>query len=222
MINEIGASALAPAPAAHMPPGGKLGKDEFLKMLVAQMRNQDPLNPLQGEEMAAQLAQFSSLEQMTNVNQGIENLTEIIGGQMLHTMQATSALSVLGRTVVAAGDQVNIGATQKPVVTVDLASRGESATLRILDASGKEVATREIGALAAGRQNIELGKAAEGLPPGVYRYKIDVVNGSGDPVAVTTYVRAKVDSVRNGPNGPILTAGGMTLPYGSIVEIATD
>jgi flagellar basal-body rod modification protein FlgD len=51
-----------------------MGKEDFLKMLVAQLKNQDPLNPMSGTDFATQLAQFSSLEQLTNLNQGITNL----------------------------------------------------------------------------------------------------------------------------------------------------
>ncbi|MBT9134575.1 MAG: hypothetical protein DDT39_01538 [Firmicutes bacterium] len=59
------------------PPGGELGKDAFLKILLAQMRNQDPLNPADGTAMIAQLAQFSSLEQMQNLNNKIDQLLEV-------------------------------------------------------------------------------------------------------------------------------------------------
>lgn len=58
-------------------PGGELGKDAFLKILLAQMRNQDPLNPADGTAMIAQLAQFSSLEQMQNLNSKIDQLLEV-------------------------------------------------------------------------------------------------------------------------------------------------
>ena len=56
-------------------PGGKLGKDEFLKLLVAQLTNQDPMNPADGQQMAAQLAQFSSVEQLQSAN---ATLTELL------------------------------------------------------------------------------------------------------------------------------------------------
>ena len=65
------AAAAASAQAAQ--PGGALGKDAFMKLLIAQMKNQDPMNPMQGDQMAAQLAQFSSLEQMQQMNQTLSS-----------------------------------------------------------------------------------------------------------------------------------------------------
>lgn len=56
--------------------GGKMGKDEFLKLLVAQMKNQDPLNPMDGQQMAAQLAQFSSVEQLVNANDTLAQIRD--------------------------------------------------------------------------------------------------------------------------------------------------
>lgn len=66
-VGEIGAPPEAVAGNA-VPPGGKLGKDEFLKLLITQLRYQDPLNPIDSQETIAQLAQFSALEQMQNLN----------------------------------------------------------------------------------------------------------------------------------------------------------
>jgi flagellar basal-body rod modification protein FlgD len=62
-------------------PGGKLGKDEFLKLLVAQMKNQDPLNPMDGQQMAAQLAQFSSVEQLVTANESLEAIRAMLVAQ---------------------------------------------------------------------------------------------------------------------------------------------
>jgi len=70
-------TSLSPPTNPSTLPGGELGKDAFLKILLAQMRNQDPLNPTEGAAMIAQLAQFSSLEQMQNLNNKIDQLLEV-------------------------------------------------------------------------------------------------------------------------------------------------
>ena len=79
----------------------------------------------------AQLAQFSSLEQLTGISAGLESLTEVMGGQMLQTMHATSAMGALGRTVLAQTDQVELGAAGPSAVTVECSPmRHDSAAKR--------------------------------------------------------------------------------------------
>lgn len=58
--------------------GGAMGKDEFVKLLVTQMQNQDPMNPMDGKDLAAQLAQFSSVEQLMNINTKLDNFTALL------------------------------------------------------------------------------------------------------------------------------------------------
>ena len=65
-------------PKATTKKNDSLGKDEFLKLLVAQMKNQDPLNPMDGQQMAAQLAQFSSVEQLVTANDTLAKIRELL------------------------------------------------------------------------------------------------------------------------------------------------
>lgn len=82
--------------------GTTLGRDDFLKILITQLQNQDPSQPMEDKEFISQMAQFSSLEQMTNVSQGFQEMNSLLS--------SNQALSVLGRTVeVLSGDQTVTG-----------------------------------------------------------------------------------------------------------------
>ena len=199
--------------------GGAMGKDQFLKLLVAQLQNQDPLNPMQGDQMAAQLAQFSSLEQLQQINTTLTG-QQTSSGALLGAIQASAAINTLGHTVIAVGNQVEIGGTNGSTsVTASVSSAGNG-TLHIFDSTGAEVGSRSLGVVSSGKQDFQIGDAAKGLPPGTYTYSVDVKDGAGNPITVQTYVIGKVDGISADPNGGILLdAGGLTISYGNIIQI---
>ena len=194
-----------------------LGKDEFLKLLVAQMRNQDPMSPTKPEEMASQLAQFSSLEQLINVNALLTQQTASNAAMAL-ALNNSSAIGVLGKEVLAVGDSISVTGTGGDTVTVGVEGVGE-ATLFLYDASGVLVGSRDVGPVSGGRQDIELGDAAAGLDPGDYRYELVVRGADGGALEVQTFTRAQIDGLRYSPQGPLLIAGTLEIPLSNIVEI---
>jgi len=117
-IGATGQPEAVRAPA-NARPGGELGKDAFLKILLAQIKNQDPLNPTDGSAMIAQLAQFSTLEQLQNLNTGMQQLLQ---NQMLGDFS-----SVIGRVVLYQGDN---GVAKQGVVE-SMLWRGRESLLRI-------------------------------------------------------------------------------------------
>ena len=201
-------------------PGGAMGKDQFLKLLIAQLQNQDPMNPMQGDQMATQLAQFSSLEQLQQINAN-HTAQHTAGGTLLGAVQSTSAISSIGHVVTAIGNQIQVGGTN-PATTVEatLGTAAAKSTLHIYDANGTEVATSDLGSSSSGMQTFNLGKLTDGLAPGTYTYKIDATDADGKAVTVQTYTTARIDGVTTSSNGLVLTSGGITIPYGSVVRIS--
>jgi flagellar basal-body rod modification protein FlgD len=217
----LGTASASPAAAAPAPrnPTGQLGKDEFLRLLVAQMSHQDPMNPMDGSQMAAQLAQFSSVEQLVQLNQKLES-QGATQAALVQAVNASSAVTAFGRTVTAASDQFALAADgSMPKLGVRVASGGP-ATLKVMDASGRVVGQRELGQLASGDHDVELGSLAKGLPAGEYTFSVEVADSDGGATPAPTLVTARVDGIRWGPTGPVLLAGGAVVPFGSVLEIA--
>jgi len=222
MITDVGAlgagaMGLGP-PEASRGVGGAMGKEEFLQLLVAQLSNQDPLNPMQAEEFAAQLAQFAQVEQLIELNATGKMNQAAMTALALAQNNATAA-QVLGKEVLAAGEGFTIPEEGSPRITVAVGGEGGSATLVILNAAGQEVGRESLGFLASGRHDLEPGRSVEGLEPGSYRYRLEVMDGDGAPVQVQTFTRALVEGVRYGPQGPVLLVGGEEIPLGDVLEI---
>ncbi|HEY4219229.1 MAG TPA: flagellar hook capping FlgD N-terminal domain-containing protein [Gemmatimonadaceae bacterium] len=201
-------------------PGGDMGKDQFMQLLIAQLQNQDPTSPMDGSQMAAQLAQFSSLEQLQNINTTLTGQSTS-DGTLLGAIQASSAIATMGHTVTAVGNQFQLGGTNAAnSVTISLAAPAVSGTLHVYDAAGNEVGTKTLNAMNSGQQTISLDGATNGLGDGTYTYSVDAKDAAGTAVTATTYSTGKVDGISTGANGMILTAGGMTIPYGNVVSIS--
>lgn len=214
MISPTGASASLGVPTSSVP-NKTLGKDEFLQLLVTQLRNQDPLSPLQPYEFAAQLAQFSSVEQLTQLNDNVgqeidaTNLNAVLG-------KANLSSSLVGHDIAATGDQVSIPTSGAGRIRVNIAGTGGDGHLTLKDSSGTVVATRDLGSLAGGLQTLSL---PSDLPPGVYTYDLTVDAAGGGTVAVTPYTIGRVQGV-SFANGEIaLNLGDMTVSLDALNEI---
>lgn len=205
-------------------PGGKMGKDEFLKLLTTQLRYQDPMDPMDGKDMAADLAQFSGLEQLLNINQ---QLTAQQGqfDSLALAMNNSMAMNTIGKNVVIAGDKVLLSKDSTTgvldgQVTAGISTSG-NATLKLYDKSGKEVGSRSLGYVGIGRQDFNIGDAAKGLSAeGAYAFKITVTDTSGKDVPQQTYTVGKIDGITYGQDGTAaLKMGPLTIDFGAIVEI---
>ncbi len=125
--------------------------------------------------------------------------------------------------VVAGGDQVTITVDDAGVktgkVVADIATAGQG-TLRILDAAGKEIASRSLGQLVAGdKMEFDVGSATKNLPEGTYRYRIDVIDAKGVAIPQTTYSVGVVDGIAYSASGAVLTAGALRFDIGKVVKI---
>jgi flagellar basal-body rod modification protein FlgD len=189
-----------------------LGKDDFLKMLVAQLKNQDPLNPMDGTQFATQLAQFSSLEQLTNMNTELQNI-----GLYQTTASNTQAVNLLGKEVsVSEGNQFQAEGTTANF-SYNLPQAAEKVSIGILDASGKEVDRIEAGKQTAGLQNVTWNKGNNS--DGLYSYKVNAVDANGKAVTVESRMTGKVTAVQYKDNAIYLTVNNQEIAFSDVVSV---
>ena len=201
---------------------GALDKNAFLTLLVTQMKNQDPLNPASSDQMAAQLAQFSSLEQLQTMNATLTGQTASTG-TLIDSIHTTAALGTLGKQVTAVGDAVVVpkDGSDPTGIAINATVNGAdgNGVLTITDDSGKVVGSRNLGLLSGGPYTSTLGAAATGLAPGNYHFAISVTSSLGTTTPATTYTTGKVDSVQATAKGPVLICGPIAIPFSNVIEI---
>jgi len=196
----------------------ELGKEEFLKLFLSQLQAQDPLNPMDSTDFTAQLAQFSSLEQLFNTNETLENLFELQGTQV--ELQASS---LIGKNVLADGSAISIGGDGLGT-DLNYLMEGEaiSVDVSIYDASGEIVKTISSLAQGAGRQQTRWdGTDMNGnpVPAGNYSFNVSGFDAMGDKVRAVTMTRGTVERVSFEGDTLYVTVNGSSLPMTAIVQI---
>ena len=195
---------------------GELGQDDFLKLLLTQLKNQDPLNPLESVEFTAQLAQFSSLEQLFNVNESLESLSTTQDNQARF-----EALSLIGKEVLLEGNQLALNGEDTARGAFDLDQPAEC-TVTISDERGIPVRTLSLGTLQAGSHEFQWdGESTAGaeMPEGSYEFEITALTPLGESVRVTPKVLGTVDRVRLEGDTSILYIGDLAVDLGSVLDV---
>lgn len=171
----------------------KLDKNDFLKLFVAQMQHQDPLNPDDGAEMASKLAQFNSVEQMMNVN---KTLTQLVDAQS--NQRSLQLINYIGKEVAIDGGRVRIdnGKVSKP--SFDLGADAVETTMKVRDGSGVLVYEKPMGTMKTGTHELDWnGKNMEGktMPGGVYNFSIHAKSVSGEEIPIQLTTKATITGV---------------------------
>lgn len=237
--NPVTGAAEPSTPRTATPLSDSMGKDDFMKLLVAQLKNQDPLNPMDGKEMAAQLAQFSSVEQLMTLNTSMatqagaqkdivtaltdlkaaqaeqgDNLASLIEGQM--------AVSTVGKIGVTTGNSLFVDRNGGGAITFDTGSMTGSATVEVKDAKGTVVATADVPDVKAGLQSIDL-KDMTFDPPlkgGSYSYSVKVAEGTRTPIDAKTYTTGRITGLRYQNGSPVLMLGdSLSVPFSQLIQV---
>ncbi|MEQ5833487.1 flagellar hook assembly protein FlgD [Marinobacter sp. NFXS9] len=184
-----------------------MGKNEFMELMIAQLNNQNPLKPQENGDFLAQLAQFSSLEEMQGISDSVQDVT----GQFRST-QALQASAMVGRSVMVPSQTAVLGASGDVNGAVEVPASTSSLRVDVLNSSGELVRQLDLGPATAGQSSFSWdGKDGDGndLPEGTYLLKANASYTSGTE-QLSTMIGANVDSVSLGTSGDItLNLAGM-------------
>lgn len=160
-----------------------LGQDAFLKMFMAQMTNQNPLNPMDNTEFTAQLAQFSSLEQLTAINKSLEGI-----GRLEEAFQANQALGYVGKYATVEGNQLVVADGEAGAIGFNLEGTANVSIRLVNTETGGIVVDRTIGTLGAGMHEFVwdgYDDNEQKVSDGIYRVYVTAYDNGGNSVKVS-------------------------------------
>ena len=189
--------------------------DTFLQLLITQLKNQNPLEPLDTNQFTQQLVQFTSVEQQLKTNEFLEAMM-----QSSQNSTNAQAVSYVGKTVTASGATTDLldGAANW-IYRVDAAA--ETTNITIKDASGNVVDTENLSLAAGTDQIVWDGTTSSGtqLTSGRFTITIDARDGNGKYVPVTTEMQGVVDGVDVSGSEPFILIGDLRIPLSSISAV---
>jgi flagellar basal-body rod modification protein FlgD len=209
-------SALGAASAAAAAPASKSTEDRFLTLLVTQMRNQDPLNPLDNAQVTSQLAQLSTVS-------GIDKLNQTMGTVLssLAALQPIQAAGLVGKTVAVEGNAIALS-QGKAKGGYALEEPATQVSVTVTDAAGKTVRTMNLGARQPGLATFDWDGKDDGgraLPDGAYSFALSAVNGTKAASARSLAV-ATVQGVIPASDGFALNLGAAGIvPFARVAQI---
>ena len=203
--------------SSYASPKRETGLNQFLTLLVAQLKHQDPFNPMESTEFTAQLAQFSSLEQLFAVNENLIGIQKNLGGQ-----QEEDLIGLIGKTVKAEDTTILVKDGSVVSGSYTLEDRAD-VTIVVYDSNGQEVRTFSPGWKDAGDYNVEWnGRDNNGdmAEDGIYTFEVSAKDESGHYVTVNTYITGEVTGVTYEYGLPYLMIGDRLVSTNySIVEV---
>jgi len=192
--------------------------DRFLKLLVTQLKNQDPMNPMDNAQFTSQMAQINTVTGINTLNETVNGLLQQFGA-----LEALQAAQLTGRSVLVTGNRLTADGKGTAVAGgVNLAAPADKVTVEIIDANGNPVRSIALGASAAGVSRFTWdGKTDAGTdaPAGSYSFTVKA-SSAGAEVGATELMARTVEAVtRENGSTQLVLAGGIRVAYGDVKQI---
>ena len=199
------------------PKASSMGKDDFLQLLVTQLQNQDPLSPMDSTGFTAQLAQFSSLEELQNIN---ETLSGVGSSQTILTN--SQAVDYIGKQIQAVGDKLHLNEGEPTPIEFNLSQDAAGVYVKLYNQYGEFVQDIDAGPMSAGQQRLEwngMDYQNQQAPAGTYRYEVMAMDAEGNTSSVTSFTTGTVSGVYYKNGLAYLLTADQEIQLGNVVQV---
>lgn len=199
-----------------------IGRDGFMRLLLAQLRNQDPQNPLQSHEFAAQLAQFTSVEQLFKINENLDRNLEL-DLKLSQSIGNSLATTVVGKNLRAIGNQISLRNGSTSEVYITLPTAVSNVVISIYDSNGTLVRKEDLDIRTSGDhtyvwdgKNNDDGDVADGI----YTFSVNATNNSGASIPISFFMGGHITGVKfNTDNATMFLVGDLNINVSDVVMI---
>ncbi len=217
MVSTVTATTDTTAAAAAMKKSVGMDKDDFMKLFVAELQYQDPLEPLDSSAMLDQLSQLTLVEQSYNSNTALNNLLTAQNNSI-----SLTAVSFIGKDVKAYGNSASFDGSTSTNLQFKLPLSASSTQVSIVNSSGQTVRTAALGSSGAGENSFTWdGRDNSGalLPAGAYTFAVTATAADGSSLAATTYTTGRIDGVNLSGSTPVLAVGTVSVALGDVISM---
>lgn len=207
--------------SASLASSATLDENDFLNMLITELKNQDPTNPLDSTALAAQLAQFSEVSELETMNTNIQNSTNA-NLALTQSVSNTMAATLIGKEVKSNSSTIVYDGTTQPTLGMTLSSNAADVKIQIKDSSGDVVRTIDLGSKASGDSTTTWdGKDDSGnqMQAGNYTFSVTATDSSGNSVSSAYYTLGVVTGVKYTSSGTMLIVNGSEIDLSNVEEI---
>jgi flagellar basal-body rod modification protein FlgD len=204
------------AAAAAMKKSVGMNKDDFMKLFIAQLQNQDPLKPQDASALLDQLSQLSLVEQSYNSNTALASLLTA-----QNNSSSLSAVSFIGKDVKANGNSISFDGSTSANLQFNQAVPTVSNVISISNSAGTVVRTLATGAATGDTAVSWDGRNNSGVvqPQGAYSFTVNGTTATGSAAAATTFITGKIDGINYSSGSPVLAIGSITIPFSDVINV---